>query len=279
MPMLKKLAALAVMLVFLPAFGSGERLFAPGSDRWDRWTAHDAGSTETIDHGAGDSLLVAYLRPAASGVNLFDYAGVSAADKSKLSGYIDQLSATPISRFNRDEQMAYWLNFYNALTVQVILDHMPVASIRDIDISPGLLGVGPWDKKLVTVEGEELSLNDIEHRILRPIWNDPRIHYGVNCASIGCPNLATSAYTGAALDSALDAAARSYVNDPRGVTIRNGQVTVSRIYDWFIEDFGGSEAGVIDHLKRHAVGETAVALNRINDLSDTAYDWSLNDAK
>ena len=279
MPMLKKLAALALMLVFLPAFGSGERLFAPGSDLWDRWTAHDAGSTETIDHGAWDSLLVAYLRPAASGVNLFDYAGVSAADKAKLSGYIDQLSATPISRFNRDEQMAYWLNFYNELTVQVILDHMPVASIRDIDISPGLLGVGPWDKKLVTVEGEELSLNDIEHRILRPIWNDPRIHYGVNCASIGCPNLASSAYTGAALDSALDAAARSYVNDPRGVTIRNGQVTVSRIYDWFIEDFGGNEAGVLAHLKQYAKPDLAAELAQIGALSDTAYDWSLNNVR
>jgi hypothetical protein len=279
MSALKKLGLLVLVLTVLPAFGSGERLFAPRADLWDRWTAHDAGSTATIDHGAWDRFLAAYLSPGADGVARVDYAGVSAADKAALAGYIDQLAAVPVSTHNRDEQMAYWLNLYNALTVQVVVQHMPVASIRDIDISPGLLASGPWDKALVTVEGEALTLNDIEHRILRPIWNDPRIHYGVNCASIGCPNLAASAYTGVGWNGALDAAARAYVNHPRGVTVRGGDVIVSRIYDWFIEDFGGNEAGVLAHLKQYAKPDLAADLTRIGALSGTEYDWSLNAAR
>ncbi len=279
MPLFKKIAALALMLTLLPAFGSGERAFAPGSDLWERWTAHNAASTTTIDHTAWSTFLNTYLRAGSGGVTLVNYAGVSGADKAALAGYLERLSSTSISGFNRNEQMAFWINLYNALTVQVILDHQPVASIRDIDISPGFLGVGPWGKTLVTVEGEDLSLNDIEHRILRPIWNDPRIHYAVNCASIGCPNLASAAYTGAGLEAGLEVAAKAYVNNPRGVSIRNGQVTVSRIYDWFIEDFGGSEAGVIRHLLQYAEPALAGDLKRIGELADTEYDWSLNDAR
>ena len=104
---------------------------------------------------------------------------------------------------SRDEQLAYWINLYNALTVKVILDHYPVKSILDIDISPGWFSIGPWGKKLVAVEGVEISLDDIEHRILRPIWRDPRIHYALNCAAVGCPNLLREAFTGATAEVLL----------------------------------------------------------------------------
>jgi len=171
--------------------------------------------------------------------------------------------------------MAYWINLYNAVTVQLILDNPGVASIRDISGS-GLFSAGPWDQKRISVEGQALSLNDIEHRILRPIWRDPRIHYAVNCASVGCPNLATAAYRSAGLQQALDAAARAYVNDPRGVTISNGRIRVSRIYDWFIEDFGGDEAGILRHLARYAEPGLKSRLSAASALSGTQYDWSLN---
>ncbi len=97
------------------------------------------------------------------------------------------LAATSADRLRRAEQFPFWINLYNALTVKVVLDHYPVEIIRDIDISPGLFADGPWGKKLVTVEGEALSLDDIEHRILRPIWKDPRLHYVLNCAALGVP--------------------------------------------------------------------------------------------
>ena len=264
-------AVIAVLLFALPAVA------APKAELWERWTAHDPASTVQVDNSAWTAFLETYLKVDPNGLNRLDYAGVTPADKKALDGYVALLSATPVSTLNRDEQFAYWLNFYNALTVQVVLDHMPVDSIFDINISPGLFARGPWGKKLVTVEGEEVSLDDMEHRILRPIWKDPRIHYGVNCASVGCPDLVTPAYDPATLDDVLTANAIAYVNSPRGVTLKDDDIIVSKIYDWFIEDFEGNEAGVLKHLKQYATGATKEALERINDIDDHEYDWSLND--
>ena len=122
-----------------------------------------------------------------------------------------------------------------------------------------------------------LSMDDIEHGILRPIWKDPRIHYGVNCASIGCPNLLKQAFTGKNVNQLLDKAARDYVNHPRGMSIRNGKITVSKIYQWFAYDFGNSQKGVIQHLAKYASPERAAALKKAGRISDTVYDWGINE--
>lgn len=252
---------------------------APKSNLWPRWEAHNPASDEIVSHAAWSRLLGLYARPNPDGVTRFDYAGLRDADRPGLDGYIAALSATPVSSLSRTEQFAYWLNFYNALTVQVILDHYPTDSILEINISPGFFSIGPWDKKLVTVEGEELSLNDIEHRILRPIWRDPRIHYGVNCASIGCPNLLTSAFTADNVDGLLTENAVAYVNHPRGANLRrNGELVVSSIYDWFEEDFGRSETGVLAHLRQYAKPAFREQLRFVLEISDFDYDWSLNEA-
>nr|CAK32602.1 hypothetical protein 17H9-28 [uncultured organism] len=250
---------------------------APEAELWERWTAHNAASTATIDHSAWETFLKANLVRGRDGINRLAYGRVTAADRSALPRYLDALAAVPISRYTRDEQLAYWINLYNALTAKTVLDHYPVKSIRDIDISPGFFADGPWDRKLVKIEGEAVSLNDIEHRILRPIWRDPRIHYAVNCASIGCPNLQATAFTAANSDSLLEAAAREYVNSPRGTLIDGESLTVSKIYAWFQEDFGNSDRNVIKHLARYAKPDLAMALRRITEISGYQYDWSLND--
>ena len=278
MSRLLKPLMLFCVLSFLPGFGSGERLFAPGSDLWERWTRHDVTSSAQIDHRLWDALLSRHVSDNIVGANKVAYGAFSPDDQAQLERYLTTMSAIRISDHNRDEQLAYWMNLYNALTVQVILTHYPVDSIRDIDTSPGLLSSGPWGQELITVEGTPLTLNDIEHRILRPVWKDPRIHYGVNCASIGCPDLRATAFRGQTVHAALDEAANAYVNDPRGVNVRNGKVTVSRIYDWFIEDFGGSERSILDHLLRYARPELAAKLRAVGALDGTQYDWSLNDA-
>ncbi len=275
----KWLRAIAAAVVALPLAGiaSFEALFAPSAELWPRWQAHDPAATATIDHVDWERLLKTYVSADGEGVNRFDYGRVGPADRAALDAYIASLSTTEIDRYSRAEQKAFWINLYNALTVRVILVHYPVASIRDIDISPGLFADGPWDKPLVTVAGEDLTLNDIEHRILRPIWSDPRIHYAVNCASIGCPNLKRMAYSGAKLELMLDMAARTFVNSARGVSLEQDKLFVSSIYVWFQEDFGGDDRGVIDHLTRYAAPELAVGLRGIRALSGHAYDWSLND--
>lgn len=265
------LVALALMMGV-----AGQALAAPKAELWPRWQANNANNKQTIDHTVWDGLLKRYIKPGPNAVNLFRYDAVTKADKEKLRGYIAMLSKTPISTFRRHEQLAYWINFYNALTVKVVLDHFPVASIRDIDISPGLFSSGPWGKKLVTVEGEKLSLDDMEHRILRPIWRDARIHYAVNCASIGCPNLQTDAFTGANADALLTLGARQYINSARGVNSKDGEITISKIYDWFQVDFGDNEQQVINHLKKYSKPDLKKKLQSIGEISGYVYDWALN---
>ena len=273
-----RLALSAVLAVGLTGMVWIERIFAPKAELWPRWQAHDPGSGASVDHGAWQRLLDSYLAPGADGVNRFAYGRVSPADREALNAYVAHLAATRVGALKRAEQLAYWINLYNALTVRLVLDHYPVASIRDIAISPGLFAVGPWGKPLIEVEGEALTLNDIEHRILRPIWGDPRIHYGVNCASIGCPDLQARAFTAETAEALLEAAARAYVNHPRGARVEAGRLTVSSIYAWFREDFGANEAGVIAHLKPYAVPELATALEAVEAIDAYEYDWALNDA-
>ena len=268
-----------VTFVFCTGFGSGERLFAPSADLWERWQVHDASSKAVIDHGVWNSLLMKLVVPGNDHLNRVRYGAATEADRNKLSQYIASLTALRIGSYNRAEQKAYWINLYNALTVKVVLDNYPVKSIRDIDISPGFFSDGPWGKKLVTVDGERISLNDIEHRILRPIWRDNRVHYAVNCASIGCPNLQAKAYTGATLEAMLEAGARAYVNSSRGVAVKGDTVTVSKIYDWFIADFGHEEKTVLAHLKKYAAPNLRKQLMAIGKLDGVAYDWQLNGAE
>jgi hypothetical protein len=259
-------------------FATVERLFAPSADLWKRWTAHDETNGERIDHHAWDGFLARYVVPGPDGATWVNYAGVDPADRAGLDRYLEFLGDVPISRYARDEQLAFWINLYNALTIRVILDHYPVASIRDIEISPGLFAVGPWDKKLITVEGEEISLGDIEHRIIRPIWRDPRAHYALNCASIGCPNLAATAYTGDTLEDRLTGAAIEFVNSPRALRVTDGRITASRIYDWFYADFGGTDAAVLEHILKYLEAERRQLIQSIGKINDVAYDWRLNDA-
>ena len=265
-------------VAFLLALMASPVMAAPKSKLWPRWSAHDPASMQVIGHEDWTRLLQAYTRPSDDGVVRFDYAGLAAGDRAALDGYIARLTTVSVSGLNRGEQLAYWINLYNALTVQVVLDDYPVSSILKISISPGFFSIGPWGKKLVSIEGEEVSLDDIEHRILRPIWQDPRIHYAVNCASIGCPNLIDTAYTADRVDVLLEANAIAYVNHPRGAELRGGALPVSSIYDWFQEDFGGSETGVLAHLRKYARPELLRDLKLVFEIDSYDYDWSLNEA-
>ena len=270
--------ALAFMLM---GFGSIERLFAPGAEPWPRWERHDPKATARVDHSVWNDWLGTYVSTGPDGIARVAYGRVVAADRTRLDGYIGALAAVSVSSLDRTEQRAFWVNLYNALTVAVVLEHYPVGSIRDINLSRGLFARGPWDRSLISVEGEALSLNDIEHRILRPGWRDPRIHYALNCAALGCPNLLPHAFTSANTDRLLEQAARAYVNHPRGLTVRSGVVRLSSIYVWFAEDFGGKE-GVLTHLLHYADQPLRSALDHaVAAGADYAwdYDWRLNEAR
>lgn len=270
------LALIALISLSGPARADFERLFAPGAKLVDEiWLEHTAASPETVDHSAWNRLLTSYVSVDGAEIHRVDYRSFTAGDRSGLAAYIASLEAIDPSTLDQHEQLAFWINLYNAQTVELILDNYPVDSIRDI--SSGLFSLGPWDQELVTVAGRKLSLNDIEHGIIRPVYRDPRIHYALNCAAVSCPNLAPKAYTGDTLEAVLTAAEVAFVNDPRGVRIDGDRLILSSIYNWFREDFGASEADVIARLKKFAKGDTAEALaNRIK-VDSFEYDWALNE--
>ena len=207
---------------------------------------------------------------------------INQADRAALNTYVGDLAAQRPSTYSRDRAFAYWANLYNAVTLQVILENYPIRSIRDIrsegtGLDPRAL-LGPWRTKRVTVEGRRLSLDDIEHAIMRPTFRDPRVHYAVNCASIGCPNLMPRAWRAETLNADLDAAARAYINHARGVRVdANGAVQVSSIYRWFRADFGTTDANVLVHLRRYASPDLARRLNGATRIAGHSYDWALND--
>lgn len=268
--MLTRRQTLAALSSFaVAASWSGIAVAAPSASLIDgHWTR--TGGTPGVDHSAWSALLGQYVSRGADGVNRMNYRAAKGA-QGQLKAYIAMLEGTDPTGLTRDAAMAYWINLYNAKTVDVILDNYPVASIRDI--GGGLFSSGPWDEKNMSVTGRSLSLNDVEHGILRPIWKDPRIHYAVNCASIGCPNLAATAWTAGTLNAMLDQAAREYITHPRGAELTDRGLIVSSIFEWYQVDFGGNDAGVIAHLQRY--GANTGGQTRIYD---DRYDWSLNDA-
>ena len=209
-------------------------------------------------------------------LNRFNYAALAgnSADMKALGAYIDDLAAKSPGGMGKDEALAYWANLYNAVTVQVVTENWPVKSIKQI--KSGTFKPGPWDKNLVTVNGKPMTLNNIEHDTMRANYKEPRIHYMVNCASVGCPNLMDTPWSAKTLEADLNAAAKSFINSPRGAKVSGGKLTVSSIFKWYKEDFGGNDAGVIAHLKQYADSDLKAALDGVSKISKDQYDWDVN---
>lgn len=263
-------AATLMALAAAPSPGAA----APSARLWPRWLISNAKSEISVDHRLWDSFLARYVVSGhPSGINLVRYGEVTFRDIIALDSYIEELQSVPVSYLNRGEQIAYWINLYNSLTVRLILEHYPLDSIKDIR--------RPWKRKLASIEGIPVSLDDIEHRILRPIWKDNRFHYVLNCAAKGCPNLLPVAFTARNAEAILDRAARDFVNHSPGARVEGGKIHTSTIYRWFMEDFGGSRRKVVEHLLRYAEGELRGELNRMLEKGRIRlkyhYDWSLND--
>ncbi|MGJ8569598.1 MAG: DUF547 domain-containing protein [Hoeflea sp.] len=227
-----------------------------------------------MDHSALDAFLKAYVKSDAHGYNRVDYRGVK-SNLAVLRAYLASLEAANPASLSRNEAHAFWINLYNAKTLEVVAEAFPVTSIKKINLGGSFLfGSGPWKAKLLTVSGIELSLDDVEHEIVRAIFNDPMSHYGLNCASYSCPNLAASAYTGANVDVLLRHNAVAYINHPRGVKVDKGRITASKIYSWYASDFGG-KAKLKDHWLSFAGPQKAAEIESAS-ISGYDYDWNIN---
>lgn len=262
----------------LIALTSVSSVWAASTDQlWSHWSTHDGQSTLSVDHQVWQTLLSRHVVASDDGINRVAYKDFDESSKTLLNQYLTRLSEVQPTRLNQTEQLAYWINLYNALTVQVVLDHPTKDSIRSMG---PLLSFGPWDKAYLTIEGKPVSLNDIEHRILRPIWQDHRLHFVLNCASIGCPNLSRGAYSAANVEAMLAQAERTFLQHPRAISFNDkGILQLSSLFDWYLEDFAENERALLAYLaaQRPDMAETLLVYpigSRSN--IDYVYDWSLN---
>jgi hypothetical protein len=211
-----------------------------------------------VDHSILDGLLKKYV----SSTGVVNYAGIQGS-RAQLDEYLDLVSKKiPDNSWSRNEALAYWINVYNANTIDLILSNYPISSITNLD------GGKPWDVKRITIAGKKYSLNDIEHSIIRPEFNDARIHFAVNCAAKSCPKLNNGAMTAANVNSTLEKLTKEFVNNSSINKISSNSASLSKIFEWYASDFGNLTAFINKY--------STQKLNVGSPISYVDYDWSLN---
>jgi hypothetical protein len=220
-----------------------------------------------------DSSLYAGLLERFVRQGLVDYQGLS-QDEAILDAYLEVLSRIEPESLTPNHELAYWINAYNAWTLKLILTAYPnISSIKDL----GSFLRSPWKMQFVKVGERTLTLDTIEHDIIRPKFADPRIHFAINCAALSCPPLWPEPFDGDRLNEQLDAAVVTFINDPEKTYLQNNRLFVTRIFKWFAKDFDG---GPKNFVLRYAKGELAANLNANQNnihIIYQGYDWSLND--
>lgn len=214
---------------------------------------------QNFDHSKWDAFLKRYVDQTGN----VDYKSIQ-EDESKLKEYLNQFIKTaPSKSWTKEEKLAYWINAYNAFTIKLIVDNYPLKSIKDIE--------APWDKKFIPIDGELISLNHIEHEILRKM-KEPRIHFAINCASVSCPQLLNEAFTAKGLNSQLSKATSHFINNPTKNVISGDQLHLSKIFMWFKEDFGQKDRSIIEFINQYSL----VKAKPDSKISYLKYNWNLN---
>jgi hypothetical protein len=225
----------------------------------------------SFDHSRFDAL----LRTHVDADGLVDYGRLKRAP-AELDAYVGSLAAARFEELGRDEKLALLINAYNAFTLRLVLDHWPVASIRDISAEQR------WDARRWRLAGETLSLNQIEHERIRPRFREPRIHFALVCAARGCPPLRAEAYSGARLESQLADQARRVHSDDRWLRFdpATGALRLTELYEWYASDFRQAAGSVPEHVALHVpVVRAALDAGQRVEVRWIPYDWSLNEKR
>jgi hypothetical protein len=192
-----------------------------------------------------------------------DYKGFK-ADAKNLEVYLNALSKnTPQDSWTKAEKLAYWINAYNAFTIKLIIDNYPIKSIKDIK--------NPWDVSFIKLGDKTFTLNDIEHKILRKM-GDPRIHFGIVCASVSCPKLQNTAFEASKIDIQLTHTTKEFLADPKRNMLSQESIKISKIFKWFASDFK-ENGSLIDFLNTYS--DISISKNAKKSFKD--YDWNLNE--
>jgi Protein of unknown function, DUF547 len=224
-------------------------------------------SVTAVDHSIYANLLKKYVHQ-----GNVDYRGFK-MEESKLDQYLKVLENVDSQSLSRNEQFAFYINAYNAWTIKLILSGYPgIKSIKDL----GNILKTPWKKKISRIDGDVITLDDIEHNILRPRFKDPRVHFAINCAALSCPPLASEPYSGSTLDRQLNNAVTAFINNQQRNYFEGNILYVSLIFKWFKEDFNENVVGFFikyadeDLKKRLEIKKQAIKTSYLR------YDWSLN---
>lgn len=208
---------------------------------------------------------------------LVDYAGFK-TEHPKLKAYLAYLAEINPDDLSRDDAFAYYINLYNAATIDLVLENYPgIDSIKDIG---GLFG-NPWKIEFISLKGKKVHLDHVEHDILRPRYKDPRLHFAVNCASLGCPPLHPQPFEGQTLDAILDKLTRQNMADPAHTRLEGDDLYVNKVFDWFGEDWGDTE-DKIAFVRKYSSREQAAEIETLGgrlDLKYSRWDWTLNDSE
>lgn len=203
-----------------------------------------------------------------------NYKGL-ATERTKLKSYLSVLASNePKSNWTSDQRLAYWINAYNAFTLDLILEHYPISSIKDIGASLKIPFVNtPWDIKFINIGEEKMDLNNIEHGIIRKQFDEPRIHFALVCAAISCPKLQNRAYVPERLDAQLTSAAKDFLSTSSKNKIKSADdAELSKLFNWYGGDFK-KQTSLIGYLNKYA----PTKLNEGAKISWKDYDWALNE--
>ncbi len=195
-------------------------------------------------------------------------------NRDDLDAYLDLLSNNPPDqdKWSKEQQLAYWINAYNAFTIALILDNFPLKSITDLHPTLYVPGINTvWHKKFFTIGGKPTSLDEIEHKILRVKFDEPRIHFAIVCASYSCPKLRNQAYEANTINKQLQEDAIAFINDPRRNSITMEEIDISRIFKWFKGDFT-KKTSLINFLNQFS----EIPISKAAKTGYKPYDWSLN---
>ena len=204
-----------------------------------------------------------FLKKYVSSTGDVDYKSIK-ANKKELDTIIKGFSAvTVLPSWSKNEQLAFWINAYNAFTIQLIVENYPLKSIQNLDSGK------TWDVKRITIGGKKYSLNNIENDIIRPQFKDARIHFAVNCAAKSCPPLLNEAFFSKSLDAQLDAVTKKFINNTKFQNITPGKMTLSKIFDWYAVDFGE----IVTFMNKYST----VKVNKNAQVTYREYNWALNE--
>jgi hypothetical protein len=234
------------------------------------FTGIPRGSNKAVTHEQWTGLLKKHVTEK----GLVNYKGFI-ADSAALNSYLQLLSANaPAGNWTKEEKLAYWINAYNAYTVKLITQHYPLKSIKDIGPATQIIFVNtPWDKKFFSIGGKSMTLNTIEHKILRKKFKEPRIHFAVNCASISCPKLLNEAYEAATVDAQLTSQAKSFLADTGKNQVTADNPKLSSIFKWFNGDFKKTGLSKVAFINQYA----PLKINDNANLDYLDYNWNLNE--